>query len=80
MRFPTGPKLWMAAILMLAAGTVRAENFRVESKVYKIGDKNKKPITEITTIFADNVVYDVLVDPQEDVIPRRRSSTSAGEG
>ena len=42
-----------------------AENFRVESKVYKIGDKNKKPITEITTIFADKVVYDVLVDPQE---------------
>jgi hypothetical protein len=65
MRFPISPKLCVVVVLTLVAGTASAENFRVESKVYKIGDKNKKPITEITTVFADDVVYDILTDPQE---------------
>jgi hypothetical protein len=69
MRFPIGPKLGGAVVLMLIAGTARAENFHVESKVYKVGDKRKKPITEITTVFSDDVVYDFLTDPQGGLDP-----------
>jgi hypothetical protein len=64
MRFPISPKLCVAVVLTLVAGTASAENFHVESKVYEVGGKNKKPITEITTVFADDVVYDFLTDPQ----------------
>jgi hypothetical protein len=65
MRFSSGPKSWVAITLFLAGGIARAEDFHVESSVYKVGDKTKKPIIETTTLFVNGVVYDFLKDPQE---------------
>jgi hypothetical protein len=59
-----GSKSWVAIALVFAGGIARAEDFHVESSVYKVGDKAKKPIIETTTLFVNGVVYDFLKDPQ----------------
>ena len=51
-----------ATAVLFTSGAARSEDFHVESKVFKIGDK--KPIIETTTLFVKDVVYDFLKDPQ----------------
>ena len=62
MRCASGPITLVVAALVLAGGAARAEDFHVESSVFKVGDK--LPIIETTTIFYKGVVYDFLKDPQ----------------
>jgi hypothetical protein len=51
-----------AAAILFTAGAARSEDFHVESKVFKLGDK--KPMIETTTLFVKDIVYDFLKDPQ----------------
>ena len=54
--------IWAAGVL-LADGTARAEQFRVENKVFV--EDEKEPRVESTTIFYAGVVYDYLKEPAE---------------
>jgi hypothetical protein len=52
---------WLGGLASLRS--VRAEQFRVENKIF-LGD-DKEPRAESTTIFYENVVYDYLLKPAE---------------
>ena len=79
MRFPIVPGLCGAFAVLLACGVARGEDFHVESKVYVVGDKNNKPITETTTIFYQGIVYDFLKHPGEIRDPESTIFDPAGQ-
>lgn len=57
----------LVAVVPVAAlttvGSARAEDFRVENRVFLGADK--QPVTRTTTLFYQGVVYDYLEDPAE---------------
>lgn len=55
--------LCAVAISALGVPTALAADFRVENKVFLGSDK--EPMTESTTIFKDDIIYDYLVEPSE---------------
>lgn len=57
------PRLTIVLLTLAAAGAVRAEDFRVENKVF-LGNE-KEPRIESTTIFHEGVIYDYLKHPDE---------------
>jgi hypothetical protein len=68
MTSPTLPRRAFRAAALLAAasaviGSARAEEFRIESKVY-VADK-AVPTSENTTFFRAGIVYDFLTQPAE---------------
>jgi hypothetical protein len=70
---------FLGAVLSLAlsAGTSTAEDFHVESRVFKVGDTD--PIIETTTIFYKGRVYDFLKDPEANRDPEATILDPAGE-
>ncbi len=77
MRRPIRYFLGAALVLLLAAGATTAEDFHVDSRVFKVGDTN--PIIETTTIFYKGRVYDYLKDPQENRDPEVTILDPAGQ-
>ncbi len=61
------PSCLTAMALILAGGMAQAEDFHVDSRVYKVGDS--KPLIETTTLFYKGRVYDFLKDPQDNRDP-----------
>ncbi len=51
---------------ILLSGESRAENFRIETKIF-VGDE-EKPISETTTLFQEGTVYDFLKDPAQTAV------------
>jgi hypothetical protein len=62
---------WFAGV-----ADTRAENFRIETKVFE--GKQKEPTSETTTIFCDGVVYDFLKEPAQTAVFSRPSGKNAG--
>jgi hypothetical protein len=60
---PLGRALVIASLLIAAASTIRAEDFRIETKIYA-GDE-KKPASETVTLFFDKGVYDFIAEPEQ---------------
>jgi hypothetical protein len=53
----------LGLLAALAAGRSRADDFRVENKIFVAGEK--EPSTRSTTIFYNGLVYDFLANPGE---------------
>jgi hypothetical protein len=64
-----------ACVFAIAAPS-RAENFRIQTKVFE--GKSELPISETVTIFCDGVVYDFLQQPPQTAIFSRPSGKNAG--
>lgn len=58
--------LFLALVAVAPAGLVRAEDFRVENKVFSGNDSD--PSVESTTLFYNGVVYDYLKKPAEIIV------------
>lgn len=56
--------------------TARAEEFRIETKIY-VGDE-KEPASETTTLFLDGVVYDFLAKPEQICVFRKPGGGKPG--
>ncbi|HEY4307835.1 MAG TPA: hypothetical protein VGN12_00160 [Pirellulales bacterium] len=67
MRRLIGFTTWAMLAVVLTAGIAQAEDFHVDSRVYKVGET--KPLIETTTLFYKGVTYDFLKDPQENRDP-----------
>lgn len=77
MRQPIRFSLVAAITLLLVAGAATAEDFHVDSRVFKVGDT--KPIIETTTIFYKGRVYDFLKDPEANRDPEATILDPAGQ-
>jgi hypothetical protein len=56
--------------------TVRAEDFRIDTKVYLA--EETEPISQNVTLFHEGLVYDFLTEPKQVAIFRKLSSTESG--
>lgn len=64
-------------ILVLGTfATARAEDFRIDTKVYLA--EEKEPISQTVTLFQEGVVYDFLSEPKQIAIFRKVSSAESG--
>ena len=66
----------LAIQLALLQAAVRAEDFRVETKVF-IGEK-AAPVSETTTLFLDGNVYDFLHSPAQTAVLRKPKGKNPG--
>src|SRR5262249_51481853 len=77
MRQPIRFSLWASLVLLLVASAATAEDFHVDSRVFKVGET--KPIIETTTIFYIGRVYDYMKDPDANRDPEATILDPAGE-
>ncbi len=68
--------LALAVCFMFQHGQLRAEDFRVETKVF-VGD-NEEPTSETTTLFLGGDVYDFLKSPAQTAVFRGPKGRNAG--
>ncbi|MEX0641797.1 MAG: hypothetical protein WD468_03805 [Pirellulales bacterium] len=61
--------LFFGTTLIAAVTAVRAEDFRIETKIY-IGDA-KEPASEATTLFVGKAVYDFIAEPEQVAVFRQ---------
>lgn len=57
---------FLCSLVTLPTDASRAENFRIETKIY-VGDEDK-PASETTTLFQDGTVYDFLSNPTQTAV------------
>lgn len=65
--------LAVTLLVLAASAAVQADDFRVESTVF--ANKEKKPVSQSSTVFHAGVVYDYLTDPPRTAVldkPRGR--------
>jgi hypothetical protein len=72
--------LLISASIGAAAATVRAENFRIETKIFTsdADDKKALPVSETTTLFFDGVVYDFIDEPAQIAVFRKSQGGKPG--
>jgi hypothetical protein len=63
-------------MLAIAAAATRAEDFRIETKIY-IGDA-KEPASETTTLFVGKAVYDFIAQPEQVAVFRKPAGGKTG--
>jgi hypothetical protein len=65
-----------AAVLMLAAVPVPADDFRIETELFE-GDQ-EKPVSKTVTLFHGGIVYDFLASPRQIAVFRRPAADRPG--
>lgn len=63
-------------LLSMAVHPIRAEDFRIETKIF-VGDA-KQPASETTTLFSEKGVYDFIAEPQQVAVFMRPSGAKPG--
>jgi hypothetical protein len=69
-------RLAICSLVLLLGSTARAEDFRIDTKVY-LADETE-PISHTKTLFYEGVVYDFLSEPKQIAIFRKLSSAESG--